>query len=53
MAGAMQAARVGARLEAYSFDTAGNQSDNSAQLLNDLRSAAEGLERILEGELPA
>jgi CheY-like chemotaxis protein len=53
MAGAMQAARVGARLEALSFDSTGNQSDNSAQLLNDLRSAAQGLERILDGELPA
>jgi CheY-like chemotaxis protein len=53
MAGAMQAARVGAQLEAYAFDPAGNQSDNSARLLNDLRSAAEGLERMLERELPA
>jgi CheY-like chemotaxis protein len=53
MAGALQAARVGAQLEAYSFDSRGNQSDNSARLLNDLRSAAEGLERILDGELPA
>jgi CheY-like chemotaxis protein len=53
MAGAMQAARVGARLEAVSFQPTGNQSDNSAQLLNDLRSAAQDLERILEGELPA
>jgi two-component system sensor histidine kinase/response regulator len=53
MAGAMQAARVGAELEAYSFGPAGNQSDNSARLLNDLRSAAEDLERILKGELPA
>ncbi len=53
MAGAMQAARVGARLEACSFDSTGNQSDNRTQLLKDLRSAAEGLERILEGELPA
>ncbi len=53
MAGAMRAARVGARLEALAFDTTGNQSDNRVQLLNDLHSAAEGLERILEGELPA
>jgi CheY-like chemotaxis protein len=53
MAGAMQAARVGAQLEALSFDSTGNQSDNGARLLNDLRSAAAGLERILEGELPA
>jgi CheY-like chemotaxis protein len=53
MAGAMQASRVGAQLEACSYDSAGNQSDNSTRLLNDLRSAAEGLERILEGELPA
>jgi CheY-like chemotaxis protein len=53
MAGAMQAARVGAELEAYSYEPAGNQSDNSARLLNDLRSAAQDLERILKGELPA
>lgn len=53
MAGAMQAARVGAQLEALSFESTGNQSDNSVRLLNDLRSAAAGLERILEGELPA
>jgi CheY-like chemotaxis protein len=53
MAGAMQAARVGAQLEAYSLDPTGNQSDNGTRLLNDLRSATEGLERILEGKLPA
>jgi CheY-like chemotaxis protein len=53
MAGAMQASRVGAQLEACSFDSTGNQSDNRTQLLKDLRSAAEGLERILDGELPA
>jgi CheY-like chemotaxis protein/HPt (histidine-containing phosphotransfer) domain-containing protein len=53
MAGAMQAARVGAELEACSFEPAGNQSDNSTRLLNDLRSAAQNLERILKGELPA
>jgi two-component system sensor histidine kinase/response regulator len=53
MAGAMQAARVGAELEAYSFELAGNQSDDSTRLLSDLRSAAQNLERILKGELPA
>jgi len=53
MAGAMQAARVGALLEALGPDSAGNQSDNSTRLLNDLRSAAQALQRILDGDLPA
>jgi CheY-like chemotaxis protein len=53
MAGAMQAAHVGAQLEAFAQGSAGNQSDDSALLLNDLRSAAQALERILDGGLPA
>jgi CheY-like chemotaxis protein len=53
MAGALQAARVGALLEAMSLDPLGNQSDNGASLLNDLRSATRALERMLDAELPA
>jgi HPt (histidine-containing phosphotransfer) domain-containing protein len=53
MAGALQAARVGALLEAMSLDHLGNQSDNGASLLNDLRSATRALERMLDAELPA
>lgn len=53
MAGAMQAARLGALFEAISFDFTGNQSDNSASLLNDLRSAAGALQRMLDAEMPA
>ncbi|HEV2324570.1 MAG TPA: response regulator [Terracidiphilus sp.] len=52
MAGALQAARLGAMLEALSDEPAGNHLDNSARLLNDLRSAARNLERILTSELP-
>jgi CheY-like chemotaxis protein len=53
MAGALQAARLGALLEAVPPDFRGNQSDNSASLLNDLRSAAQALQRMLDAELPA
>jgi CheY-like chemotaxis protein len=53
MAGALQAARLGAMLEALPDDPAGNQLDNSKKLLYDLRSAARNLERILTSELPA
>ena len=52
MAGALQAARLGAKLEAIPDDPADNQLDNSAKLLNDLRSATRDLERILSSELP-
>ncbi len=48
MAGAVQAAHLGALLEAKD-----NQLDNSAALLRDLRDAARGLERMLDAELPA
>jgi len=48
MAGALQAARLGALLE-----SGDNQLDNSAALLPDLRAAARNLERILDSELPA
>jgi CheY-like chemotaxis protein len=53
MAGALQAARLGALIENIPADPAGNQLDNSAMLLNDLRSAARALESMLDAELPA
>ncbi len=53
MAGALQAARLGALLEAVPLDSAGNQSDNSASLLSDLRSATQALQRMLDAGLPA
>jgi CheY-like chemotaxis protein len=53
MAGAVQAAHLGAMLEAAPLQPKDNQLDNSAALLNDLRAAAQGLERMLEAELPA
>lgn len=52
MAGALQAARLGAMLEALPDESVGNQLDNSTKLLDDLRSAARNLERILSSELP-
>lgn len=52
MAGALQAARLGAMLEGLPEDPAGNHLGNSAKLLEDLRSAARNLERILTSELP-
>ena len=52
MAGALQAARLGAMLETLPDDPVGNQLDNSAKLLDNLRSAARNLERILTSELP-
>jgi CheY-like chemotaxis protein len=53
MAGAMQAAHLGALLEASPLDPKDNQLDNSAALLRDLRDAALGLKRMLDAELPA
>ncbi|MGD1106984.1 MAG: response regulator [Terracidiphilus sp.] len=53
MAGALQAARLGALLEMTAFDSKDNQLDNSAVVLSDLRAAARGLERMLDAELPA
>ena len=52
MAGAMQAARLGALLEGFSIAPMGNQLDNSSALLLDLRAAVLNLERILEAGLP-
>ena len=53
MAGALQAARLGALLESTPLNFKDNQLDNSAVLLSDLRAAAQGLERMLDAELPA
>ena len=53
MAGAVQAAHLGALLEAAPLETEDNQVDNSEALLRDLRDAAQGLERMLDAELPA
>ena len=53
MAGAAQAAHLGALLEASSLGPKDNQLDNSAALLRDLRDAARGLKRMLDAELPA
>jgi CheY-like chemotaxis protein len=53
MAGAVQAAHLGAMLEAAPNTRQDNQLDNSATLLQDLRIAAQGLERMLDAELPA
>jgi HPt (histidine-containing phosphotransfer) domain-containing protein len=60
MAGATQAARLGARIEALGVlaeaekGTArgGNDLDNSARLLADLRHAAHNLKRMLNAEFP-
>ncbi len=53
MAGAIQAAHLGALLEVAPAGAEDNQLDNSATLLRDLRTAAQGLERMLDSELPA
>jgi CheY-like chemotaxis protein len=51
MAGALQAARLGALLEGASSETESNQLDNRMALLGDLRAAARNLERMLEAEI--
>ena len=57
MAGALQAARLGALLEAgilgTGTDAEGNQLDNNSSVLRDLRTAARNLERMLEAEFTA
>jgi CheY-like chemotaxis protein len=53
MAGAQQAARLGALLEAAAGEVDDNHLDNSRMLLRDLRSAVRGLQRILDSQLPA
>jgi CheY-like chemotaxis protein len=54
MAGAMQAARIGALLQAGALDPSNrNQLDNSPAMLQDLRAATRNLESMLEQEFPA
>jgi HPt (histidine-containing phosphotransfer) domain-containing protein len=53
MAGALQAARLGARLEGWDSQSGDNQLDNSAALLSDLRSATQRLQNMLDAEMPA
>ena len=50
MAGALQAARLGALLEAVPLEPKGNHLDNSSKLLTDLRAALRNLESMLEAE---
>ena len=53
MAGAMQAARIGALLQGGAMEVGtGNQLDNSNAMLGDLRTAARNLESMLEQEFP-
>ena len=53
MAGAIQAAHIGALFEDLIPGAESNHLDNSMALLSDLRAAARNLERMLEAELPA
>lgn len=53
MAGALQAARLGALLESWDNQSGDNQLDNSAVLLGDLRSATQRLQNMLDAEMPA
>ena len=53
MAGALQAAHIGALFEEIPTGAESNHLDNSMALLGDLRAAARNLERMLEAELPA
>jgi CheY-like chemotaxis protein len=60
MAGALQAAALGASLENGALETSssqmnpkGNQLDNNSPLLQDLRNATASLQRMLEAEFPA
>jgi CheY-like chemotaxis protein len=53
MAGALQAARLGALLESGNYQSGDNQLDNSAALLRDLRAAAHRLQNMLDAEMPA
>jgi CheY-like chemotaxis protein len=53
MAGALQAARLGALFEEDTGESESNQLDNRMALLADLRTATRNLERILVAELSA
>jgi CheY-like chemotaxis protein len=56
MAGALQAARLGAAIESGALETgtnaAGNHLDNSSSILQDLRAASHNLQRMLDAEFP-
>jgi CheY-like chemotaxis protein len=58
MAGALQAARLGALLESWNCKSGNsksgdNQLDNNATLLGDLRAATRRLQNMLDAEMPA
>jgi CheY-like chemotaxis protein len=53
MAGASRAARLGSTIERIARTPGGNESDNSALMVGDLRAAARALESMLDPELPA
>ena len=53
MAGALEAARLGAMLESGSYPTGDNHLDNREALLRDLRTAARRLKNMLDVEMPA
>jgi CheY-like chemotaxis protein/HPt (histidine-containing phosphotransfer) domain-containing protein len=50
MAGAARISRLGALIELAKFDPGSDQVDNTAQLVNDLRSEVAELERMLKAE---
>jgi CheY-like chemotaxis protein len=52
MAGALQAASLGALLESGKFDARVNHFDNAPPVLNNLRTATLNLQRMLEAEFP-
>ena len=52
MAGALEAARLGALLESWGHQSGDNQLDNGAALLRDLRTAARRLQNMLDAEMP-
>jgi hypothetical protein len=53
MAGALQAARLGALFESGYPRSGDNQLDNSRALLRDLRAATRRLQNMLDAEMPA
>jgi len=53
MAGAMQAAALGAQLEVIPISTSGNRSELVSAILQDLDAAVQALEGKLEAEFPA
>jgi len=53
MAGALQAARLGALLESGMLESKSNQLDNNSRAIGDLRAAARNLESMLDAGFPA